>query len=44
MVWLHKKNGLNKDNERVFRVRIKGKWSVPFFQDFIILHFAHCNK
>ena len=44
MVWLHKKNGLNKDNERIFRIKIKGKWPVPFFQDFIILHFPHCNK
>lgn len=44
MIWLCTKNWLNKDNERVFRVKIKGKWSVPFFQDFIILHFPRCNK
>jgi len=44
MVRLCKKNGLDKDNEKVFRVKIKGKWSVPFFQDFIILHFPFCNK
>jgi len=30
MVWLLKKNGLNKDHERVFRVKIKEKWSAIF--------------
>ena len=44
MVQLLKKNGLNKDNERVFRFKIKEKWSVSFFQDFIIFHFSNCNK
>jgi hypothetical protein len=43
-VWLCKQNGLNKDTERVFRVKIKGKRSVAFFQDCMIVHLPHCNK